>query len=272
VKGGRAGLRRCGPCKREFTVTIGTIFERSHIKLHKWFQAAHLMASSKKGISAHQMHRTLKVTYKTAWFMEHRLREAMRDGSLAPLGGAGKFVEADETYHGKTAEQPTLNTRGQPFITKHRFGPSGKRAIVALVERGGNVRSFHVDRATKTNVAGIVAKNIDRETHFRTDESNLYAEIGGLFASHETVQHSAEEYVRGDAHTNTIEGVFSIFKRGMKGVYQHCSEKHLHRYLAEFDFRYNQRIALGVDDRQRTSALIRGSVGKRLTYRDSSAR
>jgi transposase-like protein len=275
VKGGRAGLRRCGPCKREFTVTVGTIFERSHVKLHKWFQAAHLMASSKKGISAHQLHRTLRVTYKTAWFIEHRLREAMRDGTLAPLGSAGQFVEADETYHGNVAEPLQTRTSGAPFYKgrkKSGGGPANKRAIVALVERGGKVRSFHVDRATKTNVANIVADNINHEAHLRTDESRLYADVGSLFASHETVRHSIDEYVRGDAHTNTVEGVFSIFKRGMKGVYQHCSEKHLHRYLAEFDFRYNRRIALGIDDCQRTSALFRASVGRRLTYKDSSAR
>jgi transposase-like protein len=227
VTGGRAGLWRCGPCKRQFTVKVGTVFESSHIPLHKWFQAAHLLASSKKGISAHQLHRTLKVTYKTAWFMEHRLREAMRSGPLAPMGGAGSVIEADETYHGRKAEQPTHRTDGMPYKGSKSgrpvFGPAGKRAIVALVERGGSVRTFHVDRADKYTVAGIVSDNISREASLHTDESPLYPEIGREFVAHETVRHSADEYVRGHVHTNTVEGVFSIFKRGMKGIYQHCS-------------------------------------------------
>jgi transposase-like protein len=275
VSGGRSGLYRCGPCKRQFTVTVGTIFESSHVPLHKWFQAAHLMASSKKGISAHQLHRTLKITYKTAWFMEHRLREAMRSGNLSPMGGAGSVVEADETYHGKKAEQPTHRRDGLPYKGSRDgrpvFGPAGKRAIVALVERGGSVRTFHVDRADKRTVSGIVSDNLNRETVLHTDESPLYPEIGLHFAGHETVRHSSDEYVRGAVHTNTVEGYFSIFKRGMKGVYQHCAEKHLHRYLAEFDFRYNNRSALGIEDASRTTNALRGSVGKRLTYRDSSA-
>lgn len=274
VKGGRAGLWRCGPCKRQFTVRVGTVFESSHVPLHKWFQAAHLMASSKKGISAHQLHRTLKVTYKTAWFMEHRLREAMRSGELAPMGGVGGVVEADETYFGRKAEQPTHRKDGAPYkgskSGKPVFGPAGKRAVVALVERGGRVRTFHVEKADKRTVAAIVDENIARETVLYTDESPLYPEIGREFANHETVRHSADEYVRGPVHTNTVEGYFSIFKRGMKGVYQHCSEKHLHRYLAEFDFRYNRRSALGVSDSMRTVDVFRGGIRKRLKYRDSS--
>jgi transposase-like protein len=263
----RHGLYKCGACRAQFTVRIGTIFEESHLPLHLWLQAIHLMCSSKKGISAHQMHRVLECTYKTAWFLEHRIREAMRDGSLAPMGGAGSVVEADETYFGKTHIQPTTRTDGTPFKRKTRRGPSGKRAVVALVERGGSVRSFHVEHATKANVATIVATNVRRETVLNTDESRLYTEVGAEFADHQTVNHSADEYVRGDAYTNTIEGVFSIFKRGMHGVYQHCSEKHLHRYLAEFDFRYNNRIALGVDDQRRAVSALVGVKGKRLTYR-----
>jgi transposase-like protein len=266
----RLGLHKCGDCGKQFTCKVGTVFEHGRIPLHKFLQAVHLLCSSKKGISAHQLHRILEVQYKTAWFLAHRIREAMRDGSLAPMGGLGGFVEADETYFGKTAEQPTQTTRGTPFLTKHRFGPSGKRAIVALVERGGSVRSFHVDRATKQNVASIVAENVSHEAHLRTDESQLYTDIGGHFASHETVRHSVEEYVRGDAHTNTVEGYFSIFKRGMKGVYQHCGEKHLHRYLAEFDFRYNQRVALGVNDGERAERALASIKGKRLTYRTAN--
>ena len=196
------------------------------------------MSASKKGISAHQLHRTLEVTYKTAWFLAHRIREAMRDGTLAPMGGAGSVVEADETYHGKTAEMKS----------KGKHGGANKRPILALVERGGLSRMFHVERATQETVEYIVRTNVSRESTLSTDESQLYTKLGKEFPEHITVQHSANEYVRGDAYTNTVEGVFSIFKRGMRGVYQHCSEKHLHRYLSEFDFRYNARIALGVDD------------------------
>lgn len=266
----RHGLKKCGQCSKQFTVRIGTIFEESHIELHKWLQAIHLMVSIKKGVSAHQLHRTLEITYKSAWFLAHRIREAMRAGELAPMGGNGKIVEADETYFGKTEEQPKTRTDGTPFKTKTRRGPSGKRAVVALVERGGNVRSFHVDRADVATVGNIVAANVNRETILNTDESRLYTKIAREFLGHETVNHAANEYVRGDAYTNTIEGVFSIFKRGMKGIYQHCSEKHLHRYLAEFDFRYNNRIALGVDDQARAATALHAIVGKRLTYRSAN--
>lgn len=280
VKGGRMGLYRCGPCKRQFTVTVGTVFERSHIPLHKWFQAAHLLASSKKGISAHQLHRTLGITYKAAWFMEHRLREAMRSGVLAPLGGDGGTVEADETYSGHK-EDPTAGKR----TIRGKRSHGGKRSIVALVERGGEVRSFHVERADKATVSRIVSENIAKETRLNTDESQLYTGSDAKFVSHDTVKHSAGEYVRYEfdhhnedqtefyfrkVHTNTVEGVFSILKRGMHGVYHHCGERHLHRYLAEYDFRYNNRAALGVDDATRTIAMLHGIVGKRLMYRDSS--
>jgi len=258
VKGGRAGLRRCGPCKREFTVTVGTIFERSHVPLHKWFQAAHLLASSKKGISAHQLHRTLKVTYKTAWFMAHRLREAMKDGKPALLGGGMKHVEADETYLG--------NKKG--FPKQRGFGH--KMAVMSLVERGGSVRSVHVDSVTRSTVAQIIQKNVAPDSKLSTDTAAYYKRGKLGVNEHAMVNHFAEEYVRGDVHVNTLEGYFSIFKRGMKGVYQHCSEKHLHRYLAEFDFRYNNRTAVGVSDEARSTKALRGIVGKRLKYRDSS--
>jgi hypothetical protein len=211
-----------------------------------WLQAMYLMSSSKKGISSNQLHRTLGVTLKTAWFMSHRLREAMKDGGLGPLGGEGKVVEADETYHGQKDDPAKRKKPGQR-------GPAGKRAIAALVERGGSVRTFHVASADKETVEGIVRENVARESRLMTDESRLYGEVGAEFAGHETVAHSAGEYVRGDVHTNTIEGYFSIFKRGMRGVYQHCKEKNLHRYLAEFDFRYNNRVRLGVDDQSRTA-------------------
>ena len=268
-KATRIGVWKCNECRKQFTVKVGTVFEHGRIPLHKMLQAVHLMCSSKKGISAHQLHRVLEVTYKTAWFLAHRIREAMRDGSLSPLGGAGAVVEADETYFGRTDEQPTVRRDGRPYSKrggKRKFGPAGKRAVVSLVERGGSVRTFHVERANKATVADIVATNVARETTLHTDESPLYPEVGKQFISHQAVRHSAYEYVRGEVHTNTVEGFFSIFKRGMKGVYQHCGEKHLHRYLAEFDFRYNARSALGVEDQERVGKALKGVVGKRLTY------
>lgn len=266
-KAHRPGLYQCAECREQFTVTVGTVFERSKIPLNKWMLAVHLMCASKKGMSAHQLHRMLGVTYKTAWFMAHRIREAMRDDARGPMGGEGQIVEADETYFGKTEYQPKLNTRGQPFTKKGKGGPSGKRAVVALVERGGRVRSFHVDKANAESVREIVVTNIRRESRLHTDESRLYTVVGTEFARHDTVRHSAKEYARGDVHTNTIEGVFSIFKRGMKGIYQHCAEKHLHRYLAEFDFRYNNRVKLGINDTMRAENALKGISGKRLTYR-----
>jgi transposase-like protein len=264
----RAGVYRCAEaeCRKDFTVTMKTVMERSHIALHKWLLAFHLMTASKKGISAHQLHRTLGITYRSAWFMAHRIREAMRAGGLEPLGGEGKIVEADETYYGKT-EEPRMSPqrKGRPYI--HGKGPAGKRPIVSLVERGGRVRSFHVAVADKETVQGIVVDNILRESRLHTDESNLYKGSDSLFASHETVKHSAKEYVRGDVHTNSAEGFFGLFKRGMKGVYQHCGEKHLHRYLAEYDFRYNHREKLGYNDGERAALAVKSGSGKRLTYK-----
>ena len=266
----RAGVYRCAEklCRKDFTVTMKTIMERSHIALHKWLQGFHLMTSSKKGVSAHQLHRTLDITYRSAWFMAHRIREAMRAGGLAPMGGEGKIVEADETYFGPV-EKPRPRSRGRiPTPTKGgRSGPADKRAIVALVERGGNVRTFHVAIADKVTVSKIVTENVSRESRLHTDESRLYFGADEHFATHETVKHSAKEYVRGDVHTNSAEGYFSIFKRGMKGIYQHCAEKHLHRYLAEYDFRYNTRTALGFNDGERAALAVKSAEGKRLTYR-----
>jgi len=263
----RIGAYKCYQCRSKFTVKVGTVFESSHVKLHLWLQAVALLTASKKGISANQLHRTLGVTLKTAWFMGHRIREAMRDGKFAPMGGDGGIIEADETYFGPTAEPKISKQRGDRPYKKGSRGPRDKRAIVSLVERGGRVRSFHVENADKGTVSRIVTENIARESRLHTDESRLYTGADQYFASHETVKHSAKEYVRGDVHTNSAEGYFSIFKRGMKGNYQHCKEKHLHRYLAEFDFRYNNRIALGVNDTGRADAALRGIVGKRLTYR-----
>lgn len=264
----RPGLYQCNECREQFTVTVKTVFERSKIPLSKWLAALFLLTASKKGVSAHQVHRSLDVSYKSAWFMMHRLREALRSGGLEPLGGAGKIVEADETYFGKL-EQPRVPTRrqGRPYSKKGSYGPRDKRAVVALVERGGRVRSFHPAMADGETVTKIVSDNIARETRLMTDESNLYPKVGLEFASHETVKHSHKEYVRGDVHTNTVESYFSVFKRGMRGVYQHCKEKHLHRYLAEYDFRHNTRSALGFNDFMRAEEAAKGIVGKRLTYR-----
>lgn len=251
----RHGLYKCGACRSQFTVRMGTIFEETHLPLHKWLQAIHLMCSSKKGISAHQMHRVLECTYKTAWFLCHRIREAMRSTDFTPMGGAGKFVEVDETYIGRMAGVGNLK------------GSGTKNTVLTLVERGGIARSFHVDSATVARVLPIVNQNIHKESIFLSDESRLYDNIGPEFAAHGTVNHGREEYVRGVVHTNTVEGYYSIFKRGMKGVYQHCAEHHLHRYLAEFDFRYSNRVALGVDDAVRSLIALKGAKGKRLTYR-----
>jgi transposase-like protein len=238
-KSARAGLYYCGACKSQFTVTVGTIFERSKVPLSKWWFAIHLLASSKKGMSAHQLHRMIGVSYQTAWFMEHRIREAMRDGDLSPMGGSGETVEIDETYIG----------RKDGFET-HR-GTGHKNAVLTLVERGGSARSFHVENTTKGEVLPIVKANLERETHVMTDEAGQYRTLGQHFAKHDAVDHSREEYAYTDRKTgakigtNTVEGYYSIFKRGMRGVYQHCGEKHLHRYLAEFDFRYSNRVKLG---------------------------
>jgi transposase-like protein len=268
----RTGVWRCSSkeCRKDFSVTTKTVMESSHIKLHIWLQAFALMTASKKGMSAHQLHRSLKVTYKTAWFLAHRIREAMRTGGLLPpMGGEGKVVEADETYYGPT-EKPYVSPerRGRPYTGRRgNAGPRNKRPIVALVERGGSVRTFHVPVASKENVTKIVRQNIARESRLHTDESVLYKGSDAHFANHETVHHTSKEYVRDDVHTNTAEGYFSIFKRGMRGVYQHCGEKHLHRYLAEFDFRYNNRASQGVTDGERAELAIKGIEGKRLTYR-----
>ena len=217
-------------------------------------------------MSANQFARTLGLTRKSAWFVAHRIREAMAGKPLGTMGGGGEIVEADETYFGPKKEQRTEAARGH-FTKSGKTGPSNKRAIVSLVQRGGEIRSFHVDRADKQTVARIVTENVAREARLFTDESRLYLGADGHVAEHQSVKHSDKEYARGEVHTNTVEGSFSIFKRGMKGVYQHCDEKHLHRYLAEFDFRYNNRVGLGVDDTARAVKAIKGAAGKRLTYR-----
>lgn len=267
----KPGLYRCAEkeCRKDFSVTTKSVMESSHIPLRLWAQCFTLLCSSKKGMSAHQVHRTLKITYKSAWFLCHRIREAMRSGRLDPLGGEGQIVEADETYYGRsdTVKGPKKK-RYTPHTKRGWKGKGAARPIVALVERGGRVRTFHVAHADKVTVGTIVADNIARESRLHTDESRLYPEIGEQFAAHETVKHSVGEYVRDDVHTNSAEGYFSIFKRGMRGVYQHCGEKHLHRYLAEYDFRYNNRSKLGIEDGERAAIAVKGAAGKRLTYRN----
>lgn len=262
-KSTRQGLYKCYQCRKPFTVRMGTIFESSHVPLHIWLQAMYLIAGSKKGISSNQLHRTLGVTLKTAWFMSHRIREAMRSNSLTPLGGEGGVVEVDETYIG--------NRKG---VVPGKGGAWHKVPVLALVHReSGKSRAFVVDRTNAESIIPIVKANVDRETYILTDEAALYRhQFRDDCLGHGRVNHKAGEYVRGRIHTKTVEGYFSIFKRGMKGVYQWCAEKHLHRYVAEFDFRYNNRIALGCNDADRADALLSGIVGKRLTYQTTCAR
>jgi transposase-like protein len=254
----RLGLWRCGNCKGQFTVKVGTVFEHARLPLNKMLQATYLMTCSKKGVSAHQLHRTLEITYKSAWFLAHRIREAMRSGELAPFGGEGGVVEVDETFIGR-----------REGVEKGRGGYAHKVPVLSLVHReSGQCRSFVVDNVTRDTLLPIVLQNVQRETYIMTDEAGQYrGQFRTMFLGHGVVNHTAGEYGRGRVHTNTVEGSFSIFKRGMKGVYQHCSEKHLHRYVAEFEFRYNNRSALGVEDAERSVAALRGLTGKRLTYR-----
>lgn len=255
----RHGLKKCGECRKQFTAKIGTVFEHARMPLHKMLQAVHLMVSSKKGISSLQLARTLEVQYKSAWFLAHRIREAMRDGDLGPLGGVGVTVEVDETFIGREPGSEVRNAYHH------------KMKVLTLVERRAGVsqpraRSFVIDSVSQEEILPIVWGNIDRESTLMTDEFAVYRHVGRGFFKHGKVNHSVGQYVVGQTHTNTIEGYFSIFKRGMKGVYQHCSKKHLHRYLAEFDFRYSNRVAVGIDDNQRALNAVKGIVGKRLTY------
>ncbi len=260
-KSHRPGLYKCNQCAGHFSVTVGTVYERSHIALNKWLLATHLLTASKKGISAHQLHRMLGVTYKSAWFMCHRIREGMADSNPGPLGGEGKAVEADETFQGP----------GKAVFTDKGWqmeqGTGGHRKVVTLVERKGRARSFVVTDFKAKTIREVLVTNVDRKSDLNTDEARHYMNTGKEFAKHETVKHSAKEYARGSAHINTAEGFFSIFKRGMIGTYQHCGEQHLHRYLAEFDFRYSNRTALEVTDAERRDIALKGISGKRLTYR-----
>lgn len=254
----RIGLKKCGHCKKQFTVKVGTVFEHARVPLNKMLQAVYLLTSGKKGISAHQLHRTLEVTYKTAWFIAHRIREAMRSGDLAPFGAGGGFVEVDETYIGRA--------KG----VEMRRGYEHKMKVLSLLDRNtGRTRMMHVDKVTAASVTPILKANIAAEADLLTDDAGVYKRMHLHFASHGTTAHTKGNYVsrvNPEIHTNTIEGSFSIFKRGMKGVYQHCGEAHLHRYLAEFEFRYNYRVANGYQDEARSVEALKGIVGKRLTY------
>lgn len=256
----RDGLYFCGDCRSQFSVTVGTVFERSKIPLHKWLMATHLMCSSKKGISSKQIERMLGVTYKTAWFMTHRIREAMKPSGGGMFGTGGKIVEADETFYGI-----------KPGSVKRKGGPAHKEAIFSLVERNGSVRSFHVTDVTAKTLKEKLDAHVAKDARLMTDGGGQYRKTKKDFPKHETVNHAAGEYARGDVTTNTIEGFFGIFKRGMFGVYQHCSSHHLERYTTEFDFRYSNRIALGISDTQRTDEALKGIGGKRLTYRRTGA-
>lgn len=264
-KSHRPGLIHCNNCDGSFTVTTGSVMESSHVPLNKWVLAYRLMASSKKGISAHQMHRTISVTYKTAWFMCHRIRESMRDAAPTPMGGEGKIIESDEAYWGSKDKEtnPEMKRR-----RKGKPGKGGKSTILTLVERGGKSRSFKMENLRDETVKRLLLENVSTKSRLHTDEGTSPS-TGLLFAKHETVKHGADEYARGDVTTNTVEGFFSVFKRGMRGTYQHCGEQHLQRYLDEFDFRYSNRVALGISDAERTLRAIKGAEGKRLTYQGS---
>ena len=255
----RHGLKKCKDCGKQFTVRVGTIFESSHVKLHLWLQAIYLMTSSKKGISSHQLHRTLGVTVKTAWFMSHRIREAMRSDNTVDFGSGGGTVEVDETFIGHKHKK-----------AEGARGYAHKNAMLTLVDRNsGKSKSFVVDNVKAATLLPILRENIAKEAIIYTDEAKQYGKLGSEFADHDFTTHSKGEYGRGVVHTNTVEGYFSIFKRGMKGVYQHCNKRHLHRYAAEFEFRYNNRIANGVNDLGRANVALSGVVGKRVLYRDS---
>jgi transposase-like protein len=254
----RLGLRKCNECRKPFTVRMGTIFESSHLALHLWLQVIHLMCASKKGISTRQIQRMLQCSMKTAWFLTHRIREAMRDGDMSPFGSDGGVVEVDETFIGRKKGREVRN------------GYEHKMKVLALVERNtGRTRMMVADNLSTAYVAPIVRANVAREATLMTDEARHYIKVGREFAGHGVVRHMTGEYVNladPTFHTNTIEGSFSIFKRGMRGIYQHCAEHHLHRYLSEFAFRYSNRAALEISDTVRAEIALRGVVGKRLTY------
>ena len=255
----RPGVYKCKDCRKPFSVTVGTVMERSHIALHKWVLAAHFMSASKKGMSALQLQRMLGTNYETAWFLFHRLREASKDYALTPLGGEGKFVEADETVIGGKERNKRLSKRNPKNI-----GAVGKQIAFTLVERGGRARSFHVANVSGKTLRPIIVKHVSRKSALMTDDAGQYRPVGQEFARHATVNHGIEEYVRGDAYSNTVESFFALLKRGVYGTFHHISEAHLHRYLSEFDFRYSTR---DLADVERAEELLRGAKGKRLMYR-----
>ena len=258
----RLGLHKCYACAKPFTVRIGTIFEGSHLPLHLWLQVIHLMCASKKGVSTRQIQRMLECSMKTAWFLTHRIREAMKDGGIGPLGGEGKVLEADTTFIGGKEKNKHVGKR-----TRGNIGGMGKQIVHSIVERDGRVRSHHIPRVNGETLRPILEAHADKRSALMTDTAGGYMQIGREFARHEMVDHGKDEYVRGDAYSNTVEGYFSILKRGLTGVYHSVSEAHLHRYLAEFDFRHSNREKLGTDDVSRADLALLGVKGKRLTYR-----
>ncbi|HEX3809467.1 MAG TPA: IS1595 family transposase [Rhizomicrobium sp.] len=258
----RPGLYQCNACREPFTVTVGTLYERSKVPLNKWLAATHLMMASKKGMSALEIGRLLGLSKKTSWFLCHRIRESLRSTNLVPMGGEGKQIEADETYIGGREKNKHRSKRNAKNI-----GGAGKEAVFALVERKGQVRSQHVQSVTGATLREILVAQVDQRSTLNTDDAGQYRHMHRDFARHEVVNHGIEEYVRGEAHTNTIESYFAILKRGIFGTFHHVSQQHLKRYLAEFDYRYNERAALGVDDEMRMRKSVQGIVGKRLTYR-----
>jgi transposase-like protein len=262
-KSHRPGMYQCNACREPFTVTIGSVMESSHVPLHKWALAFRLMASSKKGVSAHQLMRSLGLgSYRTAWFMAHRVREAMADRDPEPLGGKGKTVEIDETFIGKP-DQTFVNGKGW----QGKRGTATKRKVLTMVERGGRSVSVKVEDLTQATLKAVIGKHVVLDSTLNTDEAQHYKQIGKKFAAHEAVNHGSGEYARGETTTNTVEGFFGIFKRGMIGTFHHCGEGHLQAYLNEFDFRYSNRVKLGVDDTERTRRAVKGAEGKRLTYK-----
>lgn len=263
-KSHRPGLYQCNACREPFTVTVGTLYERSKIPLHKWLAATQLLMSSKKGMSALQIGRMLGISPKSSWFLMHRIRESLRGTNLEPIGGEGKTIEADTTFVGGKERNKHRSQRDKAHI-----GGVGKEAVFSLVERGGQVRSRHLPEVSAKTLRPILSEQLmdANKTTLMTDGEGQFRILVDMFKSHEAVNHGIGEYVRGDCHTNTIEGYFSILKRGITGTYHHVSPQHLKRYLGEFDYRYNERQGLDVNDALRMEKSIPGIVGKRLTYR-----